>query len=67
MCVAMLTYHSAAERPEPPHQQQTQQQKDHQQGYEHDGAVKLGKRSGHMSDRGSQQPGEQKKKVKRES
>lgn len=45
----MLTYHGAAERPEPPHQQQSQQQEHHQQRYEHDGAVKLGESSGDES------------------
>lgn len=65
MCVLLLTYHGAAERPEPPHQQQSQEQEDHQQGYEHDGAVKLGKSSGDKSKRGSREAGAKEKKVKR--
>lgn len=37
----MYTYHSAAERPEPPHEKQGQKEEQRQQGDQKDGAIKL--------------------------
>ncbi len=36
-----VSYHSAAERPEPPHEEQSQQEEQHQQGDQEDGAIEL--------------------------
>lgn len=38
-------YHSAAERPKPPHEEQGQEQEQRQQGDQKDGAIELGDRA----------------------
>lgn len=47
LSVACVSYHSAAEGPEPPHEQQGQQEEQPQQGDQKNGAIKLGSGNRH--------------------